>query len=264
MERTSLGSFLRTSQAWCQQISEKHTLDYGIAFYNSRFPDLREANQFREVTWGRPETIPEAFKAVCRFFANQGLACLRWAPAIDMDPTPLESFLVRRGFVSRRNEVFRLERWRELSAAPSIRVLPARAMRCALSETLLPGERQGEMELGQSRVACALERLDDPQLDLFVALVDKRPAGRCGLYQVGDIARIVDLAILPAYSGHGVERTLLGHVIALARRLAMPLVLSSAWEGERMLRELFTEAGFVPDGRFIEFDAPTTASATFP
>lgn len=264
MERTSLGSFLRTSQAWCQQISEKQTLDYGIAFYNGRFPSFPEANQFREVTWGRPETIPEAFEAVSRFFTNQGLTCLRWAPAIDMDPTSLESFLVQRGFVSRRYEVFRLERWRELVATPSIRVLPARAMRSALSETLLLGERQGEMELHQSRVACAIERLDDPQLDLFVALVDKCPAGRCGLYQVGDIARIVDLAVMPAYSGRGVERTLLGHVLALAKRLAMPLVLSSAGEGERTLRELFTEAGFVPDGRFIEFDAPTTASATPP
>ena len=51
--------------------------------------------------------------------------------------------------------------------------------------------------------------MNDPNFDLFLAMVDGQPAGRCALYQVGDIARVTDLAVGSLPAGSDVERALL-------------------------------------------------------
>ena len=49
MERSTVGSLLRTTQALCGQLCEKETLTHGIAYTCARYPNLSEVNQFREV-----------------------------------------------------------------------------------------------------------------------------------------------------------------------------------------------------------------------
>jgi ribosomal protein S18 acetylase RimI-like enzyme len=264
MERSTVGSLLRSTQGYCQQICEKQTFDFGIAFYSERFPMLPEANQIREVTLSDSRQIADAFEQTSAWFASPGLECFRWSPAIDIDAKALSDFLGAHGFVPRKLIAMRLSEWPNITTSPEVRVLPARAMRSSFVESFTALPPPDEAEARAALADSFVERLDDPQLDMFVATVDKKTAGRCGLYQVGDIARVLDLSVLPEFANRGVAESLLAHVLALARRLTMPMVVAQAAESDAARRPLLKSAGFVEDGEKIEFEIPSPFSAVSP
>ncbi|MCG3132516.1 MAG: hypothetical protein FLDDKLPJ_03367 [Phycisphaerae bacterium] len=244
MTHTTLGSILRSSQAYCGQLCERHTLDLGVAFVCERFVTLPEVNQFREVILPPGRRAEEAFAEAESFFAGRGLTCHRWAPAEGRRIDGLGSFLIVRGFVEIEYVCLTLARWVHLIPAPQVRILPARAMRGAYEATF------GD---AQEAKAAGVARLDDASFDAFVALQAGRPAGRIALHQVGDIGRIIEPEILAGTDEATVERALLAHVLALAQRLQMRTVcLPLAVErGERLAR--LRSAGFEVDGRVIEY-----------
>jgi GNAT superfamily N-acetyltransferase len=273
MDRTTVGSLLRSTQAYCSELCEKETLEYGIAYYNPRFASLPEANQFREVLIEDPSRIPEAFEQTETWFRQRKMICRRWAPAGGQGTDELKDFLMRRGFRPRRHLAMSLARWVDRETPKDVRILPARAMRDAYRETFTRFETPGSSALRELLAEASLERLDDPHLDMVVALWDKQPVGRCGLYQVGDIARVMSVCVLPMYAGRGIEEALLAHVLALAKRLTMRTVLTQIDETDRAglhpsdlplqrsraLELTLEEAGFVCDGEIVEFerDPPT-------
>ena len=254
MERTTVGSLLRSTQAFCSELCEKETLDYGIAYYNPRFAALPEANQFREVLIEDPARIPEAFQQTEAWFRKRGLFCHRWCPAGGGETTELGEFLGEQGLHRRKHIAMALDRWVDQKAPERVRILPARAMRAAYRETFSHSDALGSPAIRELLADASLERLDDPQLDMVVALWDKEPVGRCGLYQVGDIARVMGLSVLPASAGRGIERALLAHVLAFAKRLTMRTVLVQIDETDRAGRTILEEAGFVCDGDIVEFE----------
>lgn len=253
VERSTVGSLLRSTQAYCGQISAKETLDEGIAYYNEAFRDLPEANQFREVMIDDDRRIPVVFASVERWFSERGLTCHRWAPAGGQRDSSLSDHLSDHGFRVLHYTALVLTRWVDLQPDPSIRVLPARAMRAAYHATVVAGESRHQ--LAATMLADAAERrLDDPQYDTYVALIDNAPAGRCSLYQVGDIARVMDMAVLPAFAQGDVERALLGHALVLAKRLEMRFVCVQVDAGADRCLQLFVSAGFVADGEIVEYE----------
>jgi GNAT superfamily N-acetyltransferase len=275
MDRTTVGSLLRSTQAYCSELCEKETLEYGIAYYNPRFAALPEANQFREVLIEDATRIPEAYEQTETWFHKRDLFCHRWAPAEGRGTDELADFLTRQGFRRRQHMAMSLVRWVDQETPDQVRILPARAMRTAYRETFTQLDTPGSSAMGELLAEASLERLDDPHLDMVVALWDKQPVGRCGLYQVGDIARVMTVCVLPAYAGRGIEEALLAHVLALAKRLAMRNVLTQIDETDqaglhpgdlslqrsRALELTLEEAGFVCDGEIVEFerDPPTHA-----
>ncbi len=253
MERTTVGSLLRSTQAFCIQLCDKHTLDFGIAYHCARFADLPEVNQYREVIATEPAEVAAAFDEAERCFRDEGLSCHSWAPADGQATGALADFLAEHGYARRNFTVLRLAEWVDLAPDESVRVLPARAMRTVFRETYLHAETPADLA-GRTQLADAYtERLDDPQFDMFVALVDKQPAGRCALYQVGDIARIMAMSVLPGMADRGVERALLAPLLALAKRLAMRNVCTLIDAGDEAHAVMFREAGFVEDGTIVEF-----------
>jgi N-acetylglutamate synthase-like GNAT family acetyltransferase len=96
------------------------------------------------------------------------------------------------------------------------------------------------------------ERLDDPQLDMFVAMIDQQPAGRCGLYQVGDIARVMDLVVRSDYENRGVENALTAHALAYAKRIGMRNICLQI-DTHDAQRTWFEHAGFIENGQLVEF-----------
>lgn len=287
MQRSTVGSLLRSTQAACGQICEKQTLELGIAYYSDEFAALPDANQFREVIADDPQSLPQAFEEASQWFEQRGLTILRWAPASGTAAAATIDFLKQRGFRPRTSSAMILSQWIDVEAPAEVRVLPARAMRAALRETFPAADQavgDGPSELGQgarsSRVvrtsvplpdgrgtdslrdiahrdpaadACE-RRMDDPQYDMFVAMVAGFPAGRCALYQVGDIARVMDLTVGERFSDAGVDRALIGHVLAMARRLAMRNICVQVDEDQTATRGLLEQAGFVADGSLVEFD----------
>lgn len=253
MELNTVNSLLRCTQAYCNQLCDKHTLDYGIVYYSERFPEVPELNQFREVMIADEDDVAAAFAQTATWFTENQIECYRWAPALGKASDALAKLLEERGFDRYTDCAFRLTEWVELEAATDVRVLPARAMRSAYRETMeaVP-PRTGASWSSHVAEACE-ERLDDPSLDMFVALVGKQPAGRCALYQVGDLAQVRDVTVLPSFADRGVERALLGHVLALAKRLAMKNVLALAEADDAVRAAWLEHAGFVQDGTIVEF-----------
>ena len=254
MDCTTVRSLLRSTQAYCSELCEKETLEYGIAYYCRRFAALPEANQFREVLIDDRSRIQEAFEQAEAWFQRRGLFCHRWAPVEGRATTELSDFLTQQGFMVRRSAAMALARWVEQDTPEQVRILPARAMREAYRGTFIHAHAPGSPATRELLAEASLERLDDPQLDMVVTLWDKQPVGRCGLYQVGDIARVMSLSVLPAFAGRGVEQALLAHVLALARRLTMRHIFVQVDETDAPRRILLEEAGFVADGEIVEFE----------
>jgi N-acetylglutamate synthase-like GNAT family acetyltransferase len=252
MEHSTVGSLLRSDQAFCGQLCRKETLQYGIAYYSERFADLPEANQFREVAVEDPARFPAAFEEAERWFSERGLRCHRWAPIHGQPTDELADFLISRGFERRVLAAMKLTDWVDLEPATDVRIVPARAMRAALRETFLAADTPTDLRARELLADACNERLDDPQFDMSVAVVEGRPAGRCALYQVGDIARVMPPALLPDYAGGQVATALLAHVLALAKRLLMRKICAQLESGDPA-QAAFEQAGFAADGEIVEF-----------
>lgn len=254
MERSTVGSLLRSTQALCSQVCDKQTLEYGIAYYSRRFAALPEANQFREVSSDDPAKWSQAFDEAEQWFGGQDLCCLRWAPAGGQASAELAAVLESRGFQRRTTTAMALAEWIEIQPAGDVRVLHARAMRAALRKTFAETGSSPSLARRELLANACEERLNDPQFDMFVAIVDTVPAGRCALFQVGDVARVMDLSVLEPFGDRGVDRALMAHVLALAKRLTIRNICLQVDHSDLIKRTWFEHVGFVADGAIDEFD----------
>lgn len=237
----------RSNQAWIERVCERETLDFGIAFYSRRYGDYGGANQLREVVLDEVG-IERAWEECERFYESQGARCRRWVPAIEQAPESLESFLGARGFERVDLRVMKVSSWAEIGGGEEFRVVPARAVRSAY-ETFC-----GDWG------ALALDRLDDPGLEMAAALVrppvTERPAvvGRLGFFQIGDIGRVRDLMVSSEYGEQGVERALMRHVLGFARRMSVRTVCAEVRAGDDELMALYRACGFVDCGSTTRFE----------
>lgn len=264
MERSTLGSLLRTNQALCGQLCEKQTFDFGIAYYCDRFPQFPEVNQLREIIVHERPALESALAQAASFFSSRKVAAFRCSPAIGIDPEPLAAIARDRGWVRRDIVAMHMNHWISPEIHPAVRILPARAVRDVFQKTFTSHADHSGRDENAIAASAASDRLDDPQLDMFVATVDRLPAGRCGLYQVGDIARVVDLHVNPYFSKQNVAEALLSHVLTLAKRLAMPMVVAQRLDTDRKRLQLMSEFGFVDDGQSVEFEPPSPFTSLAP
>lgn len=253
MDRTTISAVLRSTQAYCLQLCEKVTLEYGICYHSERFGALPDGSQFREVVIDEPANVGDAWSEAEGWFGEHDSRSLRWTPAEGQDPAVLESFLSGQGFRRVERVVLALTDWPE-GERGAVRILPARALRAAYREVV---DRSDEVERSPHKellVSAYEQRLDDPSYDAFVAVVDGKPAGRCALYQVGDIGRVMSLAALKEFEGRGVEQVLLMHALKLARRLALPTVCAAVEAVDMTALALYEGMGFTQSGRITEFE----------
>lgn len=257
----SLSAVRRAGQVYYEQVAERQTLSCGIAFYSQRYAGLSAANQVREVVLAGGRTMEQAYPEVEAFYASQGLTCGRWAPASTQQSEPVGAFLTARGWeaVTSRTMLWRGEAdegTKGPATAPAavkgLRILPARAMRQAYQRFLEADEGVPAAQRAL-HVALKLDRLDDPQLDLFVAVLEGEPVGVGGLFQVGDIARVEDFGIVPAFRGRGVGSALLSHIVALAHRLAIRVTCLETADSDALSQQFFASRGFAPGAAYVEF-----------
>ena len=260
MEQTPVDSLLRSTQSLCAQLCDKETLDYGIAYYCEAFPELSEANQFREVVVDDPTNLVQAYEQAESWFRDRELVCHRWAPATGVATAELSEMLIARGFKARTYTAMSLNAWVDVEPVDDVRILPARAMRQAFRATFVDASSPVSKSTREIVADAANQRLNDPQYDMFVAIVSGKPAGRCALYQVGDIARVLGLSVGDDFSGRGVDRVLVSNALRLAKRLGMSNICTQISSDDDVGRALFTSAGFVAGGSITEFERDSTTA----
>ncbi len=233
----------RADQVFSEQVGDKFTLDCGVAFFDVEYPHSAQDNVLREVWVEQPEAMPAAWAEVEQFYADRGTKCCGWIPALGQSVAVIEPFLLDQGLRKHTFAAMGLSDWPTLAGDPSVRVLPARAMRKAF-RGLHYDDQQANIEE---------RRLDYAQFDVFVAVIDAQPAGRCGLLQVGEIADVRNLYVSPAFRRRQVATTLVAHALEMARRLMMKSVCGKIdienTEGTALLRS----CGFERNGEVIEF-----------
>ncbi len=248
-----LAAARRSETALHEQIAQWEPLEFGVAYWASAFPHSAEANQLRDV-WLADVDARSAFQRAEAFYAERGLTCRAWSPSAAQDVAPVASFLVDAGWRPMETLAMGLADSIGLStvAATNVRILPARAMPKAFRQTFRrdePGEEQS--------TELAFERLNDSSLDAFVAMVEGAPAGRIGYLQVGDIARLSDVFVLPRFRRSGVGRALAGQFMQLARRLSPRVIVACPRAEEEAGAKFLTRIGFRTVGRLTSFARPT-------
>jgi ribosomal protein S18 acetylase RimI-like enzyme len=253
---TAVGAVLRSNQAYHELLSDKHTLQWGIAFSCPRLAPLPAGNEFREVWIDDAGQVGAALAEVDAHFAQRGVHCHRWALAESQDPGIVEAGLAAAGYRREDLQVLALGAWPSSREFDHVRVLPARPMRAAYQTVLEFASAEDAPAAREEFVVAGVDRLDDHRMDMNVAMVEGKPAGACALFQVGDIARIVDLYVAPQFRRRQVATALLDHVIAMARRLMMRIVCIETPESNAAGLELLDRMGFVNAGRTVQFHAP--------
>ena len=251
-----MGAVLRSTQAYGLQLSKAESLDWGVAYTSPRFARLSEANQFCEFIVSHESDVPAAYEAVHAYFAARKLTCYGWTPAADQPYEAMGQFLWEKGYRRRDLWACVLATWPEVEFQDEVRVLPARPMRQLYRQTFL--DPQGPYPAGHRELEAdaGLERLDGASYEAQVALVGNRPVGRCALFQVGDIGRVIDLYVLSGYRRRGVATALVAHVLGIAKRfVARTVCLEVEADNEAALR-CVERMGFVRDGRLVKFHHP--------
>jgi len=98
----------------------------------------------------------------------------------------------------------------------------------------------------QFRAQSMAIRLDHPNAERHIVLVDGEPAGRLVVDAAADQIEILDIALLPEYRSHGVGTGVLGGVLARANRGGRS-VRAYVEKRSRALR-FFERLGFAPSG----------------
>jgi GNAT superfamily N-acetyltransferase len=214
-----LTAFRRSERALVEQVAQWESLDFGVAYWSSAFPSLAEANQLRDV-WLSDVSAEDAFARAEAYFTERGTTSQVWSPASSQAVEPVAELLLRKGWNRLEAQVMALAKWdtADVMHDAAVRILPARAMRKAYRAMF-----EGESARGDA----AMERLNDSNLDAFVAVVDGAAVGRISYLSVGDAARVTNAFVLPEFRRRRIGMQLMGHVLRLARRL-LPKALVAA------------------------------------
>lgn len=251
----TLAAVRRSNQVYYGQLAEPVTLACGIALLCPKYPRYHDGNQLREAVVPPDRSLAEAFEEVRRCYSEQGLTCYRWVPAAGQASEPIGAFLAERGYVARRNLVMRWRREVDMPLHPAVKVLSARAMKRALRTVMLDSTTH-EQPVREMLADVAVDLLDEPSFDFFVATLDGRPAGYGGLLQAGDIGRIEKVFIAEHFRRQGVGRTLLAHLLALSRRLALRITCLEVAEDNTEAQALYRACGLEVEGAYVQFVAP--------
>lgn len=234
----------RSEVSLAEEVSQWESLSYGVAYWSAVFPMSAEVNQLRDV-WLADVDGAAAYEQAEAWFAERGTVCGRWTPASGQPEEPVAQLLSDRGWRRVEMSAWGLSRWDwvESAARPEIRVLPARAMPKAFRGTFAGGDAD-----------IAVERLNDSRVDVFVATRNGEPAGRIGYLQVGDVARLTEVYVVPQSRGAGVARAMVSHVLQLARRLLPKALVASIRAEDVEATAFLNRCGFSRRGETTHFE----------
>jgi len=250
----AISAFRRSEQAWCAQLATGDPLTFGVAYVAEEFPTLTGGTQLRDV-WLADVDHKAVYSQAEAYFSARKSVCNYWVPAVDQPITDVAAVLAPHGWRERHRVIRTLPPGAGIKAtAGDFRILPARAMRKAYAATFVNEP--------PDRVASAMRRLDDSNMDAFVAMRDNHPAGRIAYLEVGDIARMTDLFVIPEARQRGAGAALVSHFAQLARRLLPRVVVAACDREDTVATGFLVRCGLVESGLSTEFVRSESSAAS--
>lgn len=240
----------RSNQTYLEQVSRSVPLSCGVAYFNPDHPQVPGCNLLGEVQLD--DRTPDPFAAVQSFYNDRQLTCFGWVPASGQDPGPVGRLLEPHGYRRCESFSYSLAQASPVPGTGRLRILGARAMRRAYTR-MIALRSAAHADLADELTAIQLERLNDPQYDGFVALLDDEPVGVVSVYQVGEIGRLCDLYVAPGRRRRGVATALLGHAIQTARRWGLHPICMQVAAPNAAARSLVQQTGFEPGDTIVAY-----------
>lgn len=267
-ESFELAASRRALQARCDQLHDRETLNFVIAHVP------------RDATMSLPYLVTEAISpeahaagaivaAVAEadeFFRPLHERCEMLLPAAGQDAAIWADRLMHTGFEPAHRRAFAAIP-RQVPPPATTRdgltILPARAMRravIALCESAA-GERQAapascdaaDFLTCITRAAAQIERLNDPQYEPRVALLEGEPVGLAALHHVGPIGLLCDAFVVPAARRRHVGSALIADIATIARRWAIGELVTAIGVHQRSAAAWLETSGFRPVGELSVF-----------
>jgi len=204
----------------CGQSAERCELSCATAYHALEFPDIWDVNISFDIHLPTGMTACQVVDEIADHFRDHDATCYTWVPN-DIDCAPaLVDYFNSEGFECERSLCMLLtnaklpEKLRD-----DVQIIPARAMRKPYGELHHRAHvhQWGEGAADQME-AVQMNGLDNPQLDAFVARVDKEVVASAGIYSLGEIGVVYEVVTHPEFRRQGIMKALLDHLLRHAAR----------------------------------------------
>jgi ribosomal protein S18 acetylase RimI-like enzyme len=235
----------RAEGLWSETLGERVEVEGGEAVVSAEFSRVPAANRVQGVR--EDGDVAQTVAAVDAAFGARGVSCLEWSFGDEAGAERFSEMLLPRGYVRKRDRLYRMEQPGALQRAAEVMVIPGRASFQKLGD-LAEGAERGwgtaeAAELLQLREA-AVRVLDDPQVDCLLALVGEEAVGAVYLVSVGEGIVLQELYVHPAWVRRGIGRTLLASAVEVAARSRARHLLLFCEEGNEAAQAMYEKAGF--------------------
>ncbi|MAE66341.1 MAG: hypothetical protein CMJ18_18885 [Phycisphaeraceae bacterium] len=248
----------RARRVLADVVAAETDLDGATAYALPERPGIRLANFASEVEPQEGSGADELIDRIAAHYATHEARCLALDAAGDAWSPELAGRLERDGYRRQAKIVFRLAGYRPPQRGrEGLQIIPARAVYGELGafyEAMAVAEHHAEPggTLARDLAATMIDRLDEPQLELFLARVDGRTAAAAGVISLGNIGVIDPAYALPEFRGRAVASTLMAHTIDHCRRALFDQVLCERSAGCPAIR--FYEAfGFEATAEYARY-----------
>lgn len=244
---------------YCAAGTTAEQIDLGLAVCSPQFGRVFDANRLFMARVPRGADADSMWRATREHYAARGSRCWRVTMArlaTDAERTPLAELLIREGWREIRLDVMRLERRTTPPRPHDFKIVSARAA-LRLYE---PFAREAAASVQPQLADASIARLDDPQYDALVAIVDGRVVARAALMTSGGLGLIEQVRVLDAYQGRHIGRAVVEAAIELCARAQFKHVVLTVDPANTVARNLYASLGFAKLGEEIALADPETFS----
>ncbi|MGA2497913.1 MAG: GNAT family N-acetyltransferase [Tepidisphaeraceae bacterium] len=251
--------YLQTDRRWAEHLAEPEVLEVGTAMCNPAMAG--QANHVRDVALPAGVCAEEAYRRVEAYFSERGARCSAWIFGAAGGVSPVATLVKLLGEKGYRIELTDVLALPHMPGKPpaergDLQVIPSRAgfrqMRELFAEAGAELRRPHLPELAEAH-------LDDPHLDALLAMRDGRAVAHAGIFGVGELARLGLFYVPPAFRRQGVGRTMLSHILEIARRSLYRHIFAGVTQSQSELSYLYHSVGMRKAGQVIEAVSPRSS-----
>ncbi len=204
----------------CAQSAIRTDLDSATALIATDLPDIWDANIAFDIHLPENMTPQGVYEEITNHYTNNNAKCITWVPNDLECDQKLASLFNSETFECEYSLCMILTRAQTpRSLRDDLQIIPARAMRreYANLHRIAHAHQWGESSADQM-AQFQLNTLDSPQLDAFIARLNKQVVAAAGIYSLGEIGIIYEVITHPDHRKKGIMKSLLHHILRHAAR----------------------------------------------